>query len=182
MLVRWIFCMVMIWPKCIRILTNWFGFVNNVDYSQSLRTLHLSPTAGFRRRCVKNCLRLTIFCGMNTLLVIRLLICTNKWQHQAVAWIIHASKRKDRTVCVCVCVCVQNSHIQVDIQIIWKSKGVCIMFLFFFVCSESNWVSGSDRPHVLWNQKGQHLIRNHIEWYLSKVLKIEFPERVRFAA
>lgn len=51
-----------------------------------------------------------------------------------------------------------------------------------FHFSESKYVSGSNRPHVLWNQRGQMLIRKHIESYLKIYLKLGVTDYVNIDA
>lgn len=59
-----------------------------------------------------------------------------------------------------------------------------VLFIFFllFHCSESIYVSGSSRPHVMWSQSGRTKIRTHILWRLNKILKMNATERLLFGA
>lgn len=59
---------------------------------------------------------------------------------------------------------------------------VLLSIFFLFHCSESIYVSGSSRPHVMWNQSGRTKIRTHILWRLNKILKMNATERLYFGA
>lgn len=48
-----------------------------------------------------------------------------------------------------------------------RTKFLCILI----ISSEPNYVSGSNRPHVLWNRNGRALVQVHIQRFLKAILK-----------
>ncbi|XP_031636566.1 maternal effect protein oskar-like isoform X1 [Contarinia nasturtii] len=67
----------------------------------------------------------------------------------------------------------EKYFMQYEIIDIWSkmtnARGVTN---FAYFQSDSYYVSGSNRPHVLWNQTGRTMVRNYIKQSLSKFLKI----------